>query len=49
MKMFVKKALVKKVIKSEAVRQTAKFAIKLVITERFLKEHKYLGKVVKYI
>ena len=46
---MLKKALIRKVIKSEAVRQTAKFAVKLIITERFLKEHKYIGKIVKYI
>lgn len=48
-RMFIKKALIKKVIKSKAVRETAKFGLKLVLTEKFLKEHKHIRRVVKYI
>ena len=48
-RMFIKKALIKKVIKSKVVRETAKFGLKLVLTEKFLKEHKHISRVVKYI
>jgi hypothetical protein len=47
--MLLKKAIVKKVLKSKAVRETAKFGIKLVLTEKFLSEHKHLRMIVKYI
>ena len=46
---MLKKAIIKRVIKSKAVRETAKFGVKLVITEKFLKEHKHIGKIIKYI
>ena len=41
--------LVKKVLKSNTVRQTAKFGVKLVLTEKFLKNHKHIRMIVKYI
>ena len=47
--MVLKKAIIRKVIRSPTVRNVVRFGVKLVITERFLKEHKYIGKVVKYI
>ena len=48
-KMFLKKAMIRKAIKSQVVRKTAKFGIKLVLTEKFLKNHKHLGKIVDLI
>ena len=47
--MFIKKALIRKVITSKTVRKTAKFGIKLVLTDKFLKNHKHIGRIVKYI
>ena len=47
--MFLKKAVIKKVLKSPTFRNTVKFGVKLLITERFLKEHKHIRKIVKYI
>ena len=47
--MFLKKAMIKKILKSPTFRNAVKFGIKLLITERFLKQHKHIGKIVKYI
>ena len=41
--------MVKKVLKSKIFRETVRFGLKLILTEKVLKEHKSLGKVVKYI
>ena len=47
--MVLKKAIAKKIIRSPTFRNVVRFGVKLVITEKFLKEHKYIRKVVKYI
>ena len=47
--MLLKKALVKKILKSKALRETAKFGVKLVLTEKFLSEHKHLRMIIKHI
>ena len=46
---MIKRALIKKVIKSKTVRKTAKYGIKLVLSDEFLENHKIVGKVVKYM
>ena len=47
--MVVKKILVKKALKSKTLRKTAKFGIKLILTDKFLENHKHIRRVVKYI
>lgn len=41
------KMILKKVLMSKTLRKTAKFGIKLILTEKFLKNHKHLGRIVR--
>ncbi|WP_292777597.1 hypothetical protein [Methanobrevibacter sp.] len=41
--------MVKKVLKNETVRKTAKFGVKLILTDKFLKDHKHLRRIVNLI
>ncbi|MBQ3473765.1 MAG: hypothetical protein IJH35_06850 [Methanobrevibacter sp.] len=47
--MVLKKAVVRKVLKSKALKETAKFGVKLVLTEKFLSKHKTLRIIVRHL
>lgn len=46
---MMKTMLVKKVLKSKTLRKTAKYGVKLVLTEKFLKNHKHIRRIVRYM